>query len=460
LRYLSTRGRAPTLDFEHATLAGLASDGGLYVPAAWPAFTADEIDAMRELDYAQLAQRIVARFTGDCIDADTLARLTSEAYKNFDAPAVAPLVELDADLYLLELFHGPTFAFKDFALQLLGRLFDVFLTARGQTCTILGATSGDTGSAAIEAVRGLDSVTLYMLHPAGRVSEVQRRQMTTVPDANIRNLAVAGDFDDCQRLVKALFNDAGFRARHRLAAVNSINWARIAAQAVYYFYAALQLGAPARAVNFAVPTGNFGNVFAGFVAQRMGLPVGRLIIGCNRNDILARFFDTGVMRLGELHATISPSMDIQVSSNFERFLFELMGRDGEQVRALMEAFASHGEFTVTPEVHRHACDLIRAHRLTDDETRAQITDIYRRHGVLLDPHSAIGVAAAMACAGDGDAPTVALATAHPAKFGDAVTAAVGDSAAPQLPPRLRDLMQREERVTVVAAGGGRGEGGD
>jgi len=266
VQYISTRGRAPALDFEHATLTGLASDGGLYVPASWPAFSADEMHAMRGLSYAQLAQRIVSRFTGDVVDAGTLARLTSDAYKNFDAPTVAPLIELDDSLYVLELFHGPTLAFKDFALQLLGRLFEFFLTARGRTCTIIGATSGDTGSAAIESVRGLDSVTLYMLHPAGRVSEVQRRQMTTVLDANIHNLAVDGDFDDCQRLVKALFNDADFRARHQLAAVNSINWARIAAQVVYYFYAALQLGAPARAVNFAVPTGNFGNVFAGYVA--------------------------------------------------------------------------------------------------------------------------------------------------------------------------------------------------
>jgi len=467
LRYLSTRGRAPTLDFEQATLAGLAADGGLYVPEAWPAFDADEIRALRSLDYEQLAHLIIARFTGECIDAGTLARLTTDAYRNFPHPAVAPLAQLDSSTYLLELFHGPTLAFKDFALQFLGRLFGHFLALRGQTCTILGATSGDTGSAAIEALRGLDAVTLYMLHPQGRVSEVQRRQMTTVLDANIRNLAVDGDFDDCQRLVKRMFSDDDFRVRHRLAAVNSINWARIAAQVVYYFYAALQLGAPERAVNFAVPTGNFGNVFAGYVAQRMGLPVERLIIGCNRNDILARFFDSGIMRRRKLHATLSPSMDIQVSSNFERFLFDLSGRDSEQVRDLMTRFSAHGEFSVAPEVHRRASDLIRAHRLTDAQTRKQIADTRRRSGVLLDPHSAIGAAAAKACAENG-APTVVLATAHPAKFGEAVAAACG--ARPELPPHLRDLMQREERVTAVAndaaavkavmergEGGGRGE---
>jgi len=436
------------LDFEQATLAGLAADGGLYVPEAWPAFDAGEIRALRDLDYAQLAQCIVGRFVGDSIDAGTLARLTSESYRDFSHPTVAPLVQLDSELYLLELFHGPTLAFKDFALQLLGRLFGFFLDKRGQTCTIIGATSGDTGSAAIEAVRGLDTVTLYMLHPAGRVSEVQRRQMTCVLDANIHNLAVDGDFDDCQRLVKALFNDAAFRQRHALAAVNSINWARIAAQVAYYFYAALQLGAPERAVNFAVPTGNFGNVFAGYAARCMGLPVNRLIIGCNRNDILARFFDSGEMRRRKLHPTISPSMDIQVSSNFERYLFDLLGRDGARVRDLMAAFAAHGAFTVPSGVHRRAAELIRAHRLTDNQTRAQIAATHRRNGVLLDPHSAIGVAAAKACAEDG-APTVALATAHPAKFGDAVAAACG--ARPELPPHLRDLMRREERVTAVAA---------
>ena len=461
MHYLSTRGRAPALDFEQATMAGLAADGGLYVPEAWPALSADEIRGLRGLDYAQLAQRLLARFVGDSIDADTLARLSAESYRGFSPPGhstaaahstvdPAPLTALDDSLYVLELFHGPTLAFKDFALQFLGRLFGHFLGRRGQTCTILGATSGDTGSAAIEALRGIEAVTLYMLHPRGRVSEVQRRQMTTVLDANIHNLAVDGDFDDCQRLVKALFSDDEFRARHALAAVNSINWARIAAQVIYYFYAALQLGAPARAVNFAVPTGNFGNVFAGYVARRMGLPVERLIIGCNRNDILARFFDSGIMRRRKLHATISPSMDIQVSSNFERYLFDVLGRDGEQVRDLMTVFAARGEFTVAPEVHRRAAELIRAHRLTDAQTRAQIADTHRRNGILLDPHSAIGVAAARACGdGPGDgAPTVALATAHPAKFDDAVAAACG--VGPEWPPRLRDILQREERVTTVA----------
>ena len=452
MQYISTRGGAPALDFEKATLAGLATDGGLYVPDALPVFSADEIRALRGASYAQLAAHVISRFTGESIPGKTLDRLIEAAYGGggaFTHPAVAPLKPLDSSLYLLELFHGPTLAFKDFALQFLGQLFGYFLDKRGRTCTIIGATSGDTGSAAIEAVRGLDAVTLFMLHPRGRVSEVQRRQMTTVLDDNIHNLAVDGSFDDCQNLVKALFNDARFREKHSLAAVNSINWARIAAQTVYYFHAALQLGAPDQAVNFSVPTGNFGNVFAGYVARKMGLPINRLIIGSNRNDILTRFFESGRMRRRDLHATLSPSMDIQISSNFERYLFDLLGRDSARLRDLMARFAAHGEFGVESGVHQEAAALFSAHRFSDAQTRAQIEQTYRQTGELLDPHSAIGVAAARefiaaSASSADDAPTIALGTAHPAKFADAVTAACGTQA--PLPPSLQAIMRRREKM--------------
>ena len=447
VHYISTRGNAPILNFEQATLEGLAVDGGLYLPRVWPTFSEKEMRELRGMEYAQLASRILARFSGDCLPADILERLSDEAYGNFSHPKVAPLKQLDDSLYALELFHGPTLAFKDFALQLLGRLFGYFLDRRGQTCTIIGATSGDTGSAAIEAVRGLDAVTLYMLHPHGRVSEVQRRQMTTVLDRNIHNLAVDGDFDDCQNLVKAMFNDAEFRKRHTLAAVNSINWARIAAQTVYYFYAALKLGAPGRAVNFAVPTGNFGNVFAGYAARKMGLPINRLIIGSNSNDILTRFFASGQMKQRGINATISPSMDIQISSNFERYLFELLDRDSTRVGDLMEQFSAHGEFSVEREVREKADELFFAHRLSDAETGAQINRVYAQTGELLDPHSAIGVAAAREFSEVG-VPTVALATAHPAKFADAVAEACG--AQVPLPKSLQGIMQRKEKMQRVA----------
>lgn len=449
MHYISTRGNAPTLNFEQATVAGLAADGGLYLPRVWPAFSEQEIRELRGLQYAQLASRILTRLAGDCLPADTLERLSEEAYGNFSHPKVAPLKQLDRSLYAMELFHGPTLSFKDFALQLLGRLFGYFLDRRGQTCTIIGATSGDTGSAAIEAVRGLDAVTMYMLHPAGRVSEVQRRQMTTVADCNIHNLAVDGDFDDCQSLVKGMFNDTEFRERHALAAVNSINWARIAAQTVYYFYAALELGAPERAINFSVPTGNFGNVFAGYAAKKMGLPINRLIIGSNSNDILTRFFASGQMVRRDLNATISPSMDIQISSNFERYLFELLDRDSARVRDAMEKFSARGECGVEREVHQKATELFFARRFSDAETRAQMKRVHEQTGVLIDPHSAIGVAAAreFAAAGASDAPTVALGTAHPAKFSDAVFEACGAQA--PLPESLQPIMQREEKMQRV-----------
>ncbi len=455
MNYISTRGGGTALNFQQATLAGLSPDGGLYVPSAWPVFSAAEISAWRGLDYPALATRIISRFTGECISPADLECLLDESYRCFgDNAAAPPLTQLDDSLYFLELFHGPTLAFKDFALQFLGRLFEHFLSAPGQSqsqsrCIIIGATSGDTGSAAIEALRGIDAVALYMLHPAGRVSAVQRRQMTTVVDHNIHNIAVRGDFDDCQNLVKAMFADAEFRRRHTLAAVNSINWARICAQTVYYFYAALRLGAPAKAVNFAVPSGNFGNVFAAYAARQMGLPIARLIIGSNSNDILTRFFASGRMARNAVSATLSPSMDIQVSSNFERYLFELLGRDSEQLRRLMAQFTAHGEFRVADEAHRRATALFSAYRFSDPQTTAEMHRVYAQSGKFIDPHSAIGIAAARRFTdemdgGDSATPTIAIGTAHPAKFGAAVTEACGASA--PLPESLQAILTCPEKL--------------
>lgn len=447
MQYISTRGRAPQLGFSDATLAGLASDGGLYLPEQWPRLGPNEIRALRGLDYAELATRILSRFTGDDLDEKVLSSLTHASYRSFDHSAIAPLKQLDTSLYVMELFHGPTLAFKDFALQFLGQLFNHLLNERGERCTIVGATSGDTGSAAIQAVHGLASVTLYMLHPRGKVSDVQRKQMTTVLDENIHNLAVDGTFDDCQNLVKAMFNDADFRDRHRLSAVNSINWARIAAQVVYYFRAALELGAPDQPVNFAVPTGNFGNVLAGYVAREMGLPIRRLIIGSNSNDILTRFFETGTMEQQGVNPTLSPSMDIQISSNFERYLFELLGRDSERVNRYMQSFSESGSFSLSDDDMHRARSLFAAHRLDDQQTSAEIARVYRETGEIMDPHSVIGVAAAREHGEHGVA-TVVLGTAHPAKFADAVCAATGASVA--LPSSAAHILESEERVEDVA----------
>lgn len=445
--YQSTRGDAPRLGFADVTLTGLARDGGLYLPTTWPRLGEERIRALRGLPYAALAREILACFTGDDVPREVLERLTTTAYGRFDHSAIAPLKQLDTSLHVMELFHGPTLAFKDFALQFLGHLFNHLLAERGESCTIVGATSGDTGSAAIEAVRGLDAVKLYMLHPHGKVSEVQRRQMTTVLDANIHNIAVDGTFDDCQNLVKAMFNDTAFRDRHNLSAVNSINWARIAAQVVYYFRAALELGAPDRPVNFSVPTGNFGNVLAGYVAREMGLPINRLIIGSNSNDILTRFFETGRMEQQGVSPTLSPSMDIQISSNFERYLFELLGRDAGRIRGLMTDFTETGSFGISDAELAEARTLFAAHRLDDGETSAEIQRLHRDTGEVMDPHSVIGVAAARQH-GEPGIPTVVLGTAHPAKFADAVQAACGVRVA--LPPSVGHIMAGEERVQRVS----------
>jgi threonine synthase len=448
MRYVSTRGEAPPRDFEGVLLAGLAEDGGLFVPESWPELSAAEWRALRGLPYAELAARLLHRFTGNTLGLGTLRAMAEVAYGGFGHPAVAPLVQLDARCFVLELFHGPTLAFKDMALQLLGRLFDQVLERRGERITIVGATSGDTGSAAIEACRDRAAVDIVILHPLGRTSEVQRRQMTTVLSPNVRNIAVEGDFDTCQDLVKAMFSDAPFRAEMRLAAVNSINWARIAAQIPYYAAAALALGAPDRPVAFSVPTGNFGNVLAAWAARRMGLPVARLVVGSNRNDILARFLAANDMSARPVEPSLSPSMDIQVSSNFERLLFELLGRDGAATAAAMRRFREEGRMPVPDAAWREATGLFRGFTLDDQGTLAEIRHLWERAGYLADPHSAIGTAAARALAPEDPAiPVVAAATAHPAKFPEAVERATGRR--PPLPPRLADLYEREERFEVL-----------
>lgn len=448
MRYISTRGGATARDFEGVLLAGLAEDGGLFVPEAWPQFSRADWHALRGLPYPELAARVMEPFCGSAIAHETLLGMTREAYAGFGHPAVVPLVQLDTRSFVLELFHGPTLAFKDMALQLVGRLFDHVLAARGERVTIVGATSGDTGSAAIEACRDRAAIDIVILHPEGRTSEVQRRQMTTVLSPNVRNIAVKGSFDDCQDLVKGMFNDAPFRQEMRLSAVNSINWARIAAQIPYYVAAALALGAPDRPVAFSVPTGNFGNVLAAWAASRMGLPVERLIIGTNRNDILARFLADNDMSARAVEPSHSPSMDIQVSSNFERLLFELLGRDARATAGAMSRFRSEGRMPVPKDAWTAARKLFHGFTLDDEATLAEIRRLHRSAGYLADPHSAIGTAAARALApADRSIPVVVAATAHAAKFPDAVERATGIR--PPLPPRLADLYDREERFTVL-----------
>ena len=445
MRYISTRGQAPVRDFAGVLLAGLAEDGGLYMPETWPSFSAAELRAMRGLPYHALAARVMRPFVGEAIPFATLEAICRDAYAGFGHPAVVPLVQLDTNLWTQELFHGPTLAFKDMAMQVLGRLFDHVLTARDARVTIVGATSGDTGSAAIEACAGRARVDIVILHPDGRTSEVQRRQMTTVHAANVANIAVDGTFDDCQDLVKAMFADQPFRQEMHLSAVNSINWARIAAQVPYYVAAALALGAPDREVAFAVPTGNFGNVLAAWVAGRMGLPVARLVVATNRNDILARFLASNDMSVHGVAPSLSPSMDIQVSSNFERLLFELLGRDPAACAAAMAGFRATGRMPVPDAAWRAATAQFTGFRLDDAGTLAEIRRLHEACGYLADPHSAIGIAAARAHPAPGGVPMVAMATAHPAKFPDAMEQATGIR--PPLPPRLGDLYERAETFT-------------
>ena len=447
IKYVSTRGQAPALAFEEAVLAGLATDGGLYVPESVPEFAPHEIVAMSALPYTELAFRVMSPFIGDAIPEKDLRKLINGAYAGFLHPAIAPLKQLDHNEYLLELFHGPTLAFKDFALQFLGRTLEYFLLRRKGHLTVVGATSGDTGSAAIEGCRGRKNMRIFIMHPKGRVSDVQRRQMTTVADKNVFNLAVSGTFDDCQDIVKSLFADEAFRSKQHLTAVNSINWARILAQVVYYFYAALALGAPARKVSFCVPTGNFGDIYAGYIAARMGLPVGKLIIATNRNDILARCLQTSTYGMEGVKPSLSPSMDIQISSNFERLLFDLYDRDGAAISTMMDRFRKDKKLTLSPAALRKLRAQFAAGKADDKQTLATIAKVHEQCGELLDPHTAVGVAVGRA-AHKGDEPLVTLATAHPAKFPDAVKKATGLH--PALPEHLGHLMKAKEKSVAIA----------
>ncbi|MGL5837201.1 MAG: threonine synthase [Sphingorhabdus sp.] len=448
MHYISTRGNASNLDFAGVTLAGLASDGGLYVPRELPRFAVEEIAAMRGLSYADLAARVMAPFTLGSLTEDELRELCATAYGSFSHAAITPLAQLDSQHWLLELFHGPTLAFKDVALQLLGHLFEHFLSGTGKALTIVGATSGDTGSAAIQAVAGRENIEIFMLHPHGRISDVQRRQMTTVLSPNVHNIAIEGSFDDAQAMVKRMFGDAEVTAALTLSAVNSINWARLMAQVVYYFHAALHLGAPERRIAFSVPTGNFGDVFAGYVAAQMGLPIERLIVATNVNDILHRALAKGDYSVSEVTPTAAPSMDIQVSSNFERLLFDLEGRDGSTTAARMKWFEQMGKMVLSADMRRKA-GLLMSARTDPDEMAGAMRWAFEHASQIVDPHTAIALHAARTANFAPDVPVVTLATAHPAKFREAVERAIGIR--PALPTRVGNLFDREERFTVLPA---------
>jgi threonine synthase len=447
MEYVSTRGLAPALGFADVLMAGLARDGGLYLPARWPALSPDDVRALGGRPYAEVAFEIIRPFIGGAISDADLRKMCREAYATFRDPAVAPLRHLAGDSHVLELFHGPTLAFKDVAMQLLARLMDHVLAERGGRITIVGATSGDTGAAAIEAFRGRDNVDLFILFPENRVSPFQQRQMTTVGDANVHAVAIKGTFDDCQAILKALFNDHPFRNEVALSGVNSINWARILGQIVYYFTAAVALGALEKSVSFTVPTGNFGDIFAGHVARRMGLPIAKLVIATNVNDILARTLATGRYDIRGVTATSSPSMDIQVSSNFERLLFEAYGRDATAIRALMDDLAATGAFTIAPGPLAAIREEFSAGRADEAEVAATIRDTYKATGFLPDPHTAVGLAVAARFAEPG-VPMVTLATAHPAKFPAAVEAAAGVE--PELPPGFAGILNKRERFVTLA----------
>lgn len=436
MQYVSTRGSAPVLGFADVVLAGLATDGGLYVPQSWPSLPADTSGS-----YAELAAAVFAPYLGGDLSNETMLRLTRDAYATFRHPDVVPIVDLEPGHKLMELFHGPTLAFKDVALQLLGRIFDHILTERNEKVTIVGATSGDTGSAAIDGVKNCANVDIVILYPKGRVSDVQRRQMTTIDSPNVRTVAIDGTFDDCQDLVKAMFNDAPFREKHNLSAVNSINWARVMAQVVYYVEATRRLGGP---IDITVPTGNFGNVLSGWIAKQMGAPIRRLVVASNENDILTRFFESQNMNVTGVHPTLSPSMDIQVSSNFERLLFEMNGRDGGMTASQLQRFRDRGVLSVEQDQYEQwIAPTFRASRANDHDTLATIRSVYEEFGMLIDPHTAVGVKAAREQAEEG-VPMLTLATAHPAKFPDAVERATG--VRPELPEHLADLFSKPERT--------------
>ncbi len=450
MKFISTRGGVAPQTFEQVVLTGMAPDGGLFVPESLPGFGADEMASWAGLPYTELAFRVMSPFVGDSVPGPELKRIIEASYRDFRHRAIAPLVLSGHNEWILELFHGPTLAFKDFALQFLGHLLDHILEKRGQKVVVMGATSGDTGSAAIEGCRRCQNIDIFILHPHNRVSEVQRRQMTTVAADNIHNIALEGNFDDCQNLVKASFADQSFLPEGRqLVAVNSINWARIMAQIVYYFWAALAVGGPHRPVSFSVPTGNFGDIFAGYLAHRMGLPVRQLIIATNANDILHRCISTNDHSRHQLIHSLSPSMDIMVSSNFERLLFDLYGRDGAAIAALMDDFRATGQLKLEPGALAGARALFDSYRVDDAGTVARIRDEYQASEYLLDPHTAIGVEAGRRCRSDSATPLVCLATAHPAKFPDAVKKA-GYPSDPPLPHHMADLFQRQERFSVLA----------
>ncbi|MCY0094182.1 threonine synthase [Hoeflea ulvae] len=444
--YISTRGEAPNLGFSDALLAGLARDGGLYVPREWPTFTRKDIRAMRGQSYQEIAFRVMEPFTAGEIEPEALRAMIDEAYATFRHPAVAPLVQTGANAFILELFHGPTLAFKDVAMQLIARLMDHVLAKRDQRATIVGATSGDTGGAAIDAFAGRDRTDIFILFPEGRVSPVQQRQMTTSKASNVHAVALQGNFDDCQDMIKAMFNHGSFRDQVRLSGVNSINWARIMAQIVYYFTAAVSLGSPDRKVSFTVPTGNFGDIFAGYCAKRMGLPIAKLVIATNENDILARTMRTGRYEMRGVNPTTSPSMDIQISSNFERLLFEAGARDAETVRRAMSGLKQSGAFDIGEAALKAIRKDFRAGRASERQVKAVISDMQAQTGYVLDPHTAVAVHVADRMTKPA-APMITLATAHPAKFPDAVKQACGID--PALPSWLSDLMKREERFSVL-----------
>jgi threonine synthase len=449
LKYISTRGQAPRLSFAETTLAGLASDGGLYVPEACPKIEPGEIGNMGNQNYLEIAWRVMLPFVSEDLTSEELMAILKASYKKFDTKDVAPLRQLEDNLHVLELFHGPTLAFKDVALQFLGNVFEHFLKKRAQKVTIVGATSGDTGSAAIEAFRGKPNVNIFIFHPHKRVSEVQRRQMTTVQDSNVFNVAIEGSFDDCQDLVKEMFNDAKFRAEMGLSAINSINWARILAQVVYYIYAGARLhDETGKEVTFSVPTGNFGNVYAGYIAQSMGLPVEKLLVATNRNDILHRFFVSGSMKMEGVTPTISPSMDIQISSNFERLLFDIYGRMPKAVEQTMAHFRKSGPFRLEPQVMEGVRKLFASGRVDDAQTIEVIRRTYQKYDYAVDPHTAVGLGVAQAWLKDNpNSAVISLATAHPAKFPDAVKRAIGVE--PVLPEHLADLFSRPEKYDVM-----------
>jgi threonine synthase len=447
VKFISTRGDAPPISFEGALLAALASDGGLYMPETWPRLEPGDIAALAGLDYADAAYRVMRPYLEGDPCLDDLEAVLEEAYDSFHHPAVAPLQQIAPNMFLLELFHGPTLAFKDLAMQVVARLMNRALLRQGVHATVIGATSGDTGAAAIEAFRGLEAIDIFILHPKGRISDVQRRQMTTATEPNVYNIAIEGTFDDCQSILKGLLGDEGLRAARTLTGVNSINFARILGQIPYYFTAAVSLGAPHREVAFTVPTGNFGDIFAGYAARAMGLPVARLVIATNLNDSLPRAIGSGVYEPTGVIATSSPSMDIQLASNFERLLFELAGRDASRVRALMGELRTTGAFRLNDAELAALRDLFAAHSVDEHATEMTIRGLAEETGMLADPHSAVGIAAARQEAGLGTTPMVVLATAHAAKFPEAVERASGR--VPEQPERLRLRLGQHERCTVL-----------